>query len=259
MVRVGVDVLEPFDQALVGAAILLGQPVFHVDAAQQHGYRDLALAVHLDGQHVLVGRLELQPGTAVRNELGGGELAASRRVSHAGEVDTRRAHQLRNHHALGAVDDESALLGHERQVAQEEVLLLDLAGLEDRQRGADTQRSAVRRVALTAFALCVLGVLQPILAELQLHPGAGEVGDRRDFREQFGETISQEPLIRLPRHLDEMRHLQHRWGATVCLRGLRDRTDRAHNAPVGGQDGLLRAKRDRDWRGGSPRRAESGA
>ena len=38
-----------------------------------------------------------------------------------------RADELRHDDALGAVDDERALLGHHREVAHEDRLLLDLA------------------------------------------------------------------------------------------------------------------------------------
>ena len=45
------------------------------------------------------------------------------------QVGARRADELRDDDALGAVDDERAALGHPREVAHEDRLLADLAGL----------------------------------------------------------------------------------------------------------------------------------
>ena len=44
------------------------------------------------------------------------------------ENHARRAYELRHHDPLGAVDDESAPVGHLRELADEDGLLLDLAG-----------------------------------------------------------------------------------------------------------------------------------
>jgi hypothetical protein len=43
------------------------------------------------------------------------------------EEDARGAVQLRHHDALGAVDDERAGLGHQRDLAEVDLLLLDVA------------------------------------------------------------------------------------------------------------------------------------
>ncbi len=90
--------------------------------AQQRRDRDLALAVDLDREDVTVARLELQPGAPVRDQLGGEERATRGRIVFGGVIDARRAHELADHHALGAVDDECALSRHEREIAHEDVL-----------------------------------------------------------------------------------------------------------------------------------------
>ena len=78
--------------------------------------------------------------------------------------------QLRNDDALGAVDDERAVLGHQRNFAEEDFLLLDVAdglvaGLRvlvvNRQADGDFQRSGVGHAALFA--------LRHVVFQLQAH------------------------------------------------------------------------------------------
>jgi len=58
------------------------------DRAQERGGRDLALAVNLDREQVLVARLELEPGAARRDDLRDVEVLVGRLVDGALEVDT---------------------------------------------------------------------------------------------------------------------------------------------------------------------------
>ena len=88
------------------------------------------------------------------------------------EVDARRADELRHDDALGAVDDEGALVGHEREVAHEDRLGLDLAGLVVHELGGDEQRRGVGEVLLAALVDGVLRRLEAVVAERQRH-GAG--------------------------------------------------------------------------------------
>ena len=72
------------------------------------------------------------------------------------EVDTRRAHELRDDDALGAVDDEGAVRRHHREIAEEDAVragLLDLAGLAHDQPGRDAERRGVGHIALAAIDL----------------------------------------------------------------------------------------------------------
>ena len=59
------------------------------DCAQQGRRRDLALAIHLDPQLILVVGLELEPGTAVRDDLRAEEHPPRGRVLNLAVVDTR--------------------------------------------------------------------------------------------------------------------------------------------------------------------------
>ena len=103
------------------------------------------------------------------------------------EVDAGRADELGDDDTLGAVDDERALVGHQREVAHEDRLALDLAGLVVHELGRDEERSGVREVALLALLDRVLRRLEAVVAEREAH-GAREVLDRGDLLEDLLQT-----------------------------------------------------------------------
>ena len=150
-----------------------------VQGAQQHRGRQLAAAVDAHPRGVLGVELEVEPGAAVGDDAGvvedlaGGVGLALVVV----EEDARRAVQLRHHHALGAVDDEGAVLGHERDLAHVDVLLLDvlhaLAGgfaVVDDEAHAHAQGRGVGEAAQHALAH-----VEGRLAELVVHVLQGGV------------------------------------------------------------------------------------
>ena len=92
------------------------------------------------------------------------------RVDVLAVVDARRTDELAHDHALGAVDHERALVGHEREIAHEDLLVgnaLDFARLGGDKTNADAQRSAVGHVALAALFNRVLRLAERVLAELE--------------------------------------------------------------------------------------------
>ena len=72
------------------------------------------------------------------------------------EVHAGRADQLRDDDALGAVDDEGALGGHQREVAHEDGLGLDLTGEVVHELGVDVERGGVGLALLLALVDRVL-------------------------------------------------------------------------------------------------------
>ena len=96
------------------------------DGLQQDRDRHLAATVDAEVQHVLRVELEVEPRTAVGNHAGREQqLARAVRLALVVfEEHARRTVQLRNDHAFRAVDDERALLGHERHFAHVDLLLL---------------------------------------------------------------------------------------------------------------------------------------
>ena len=147
------------------------------------------------------------------------------------EEDARRTVHLRDDDPLGAVDDEGALVGHERDVAHVDVLLLDvldrtgsrfLVGLKDDQTQLDLQRRGIGHVALNALFDVVLRILE--LVGNVLEDGAFvEVLDREHRLEDRLDALLlalartdlalQELFVGGALDLDQVRHL-HRFGNT---------------------------------------------
>ena len=59
----------------------------------------------------------------------------------------------------------------------------------------DAKRRGVGGVALATLTLVVLRLSERVVAETELHLGAGEVLDRRDFVQQFSQTFALEPVV----------------------------------------------------------------
>jgi hypothetical protein len=72
---------------------------------------------------------------------------------------------LRDDDPLGAVDDERAPLGHEREVAHEHRLALDLTGVGVHELRGDEQGRVVGLVALLAGLDGLAGLLEAVVAE----------------------------------------------------------------------------------------------
>src|SRR5205085_3684088 len=87
-----------------------------------HGAGELPLPVDADAEEALRVDLELHPGAAVRDDLPDQRVRALLR-----EEDAGRAVELRDDDALRAVDDERAVLRHQGDLAEVDLLLLDVA------------------------------------------------------------------------------------------------------------------------------------
>src|SRR5581483_8349731 len=98
--RDAVDIIERAQNLLIR---------FQTESAQKNGTVELTLAVDPDVENVLVVVLELHPASAIRNDLAK-KISLRRNTL---EKHTRRAMQLRNEHALGAVDDERSVVRHQ--------------------------------------------------------------------------------------------------------------------------------------------------
>ena len=168
---------EPLVDLLVGPA----------QGLEQHGDRLAALAVDAHADGVALVDVELQPGTAARDHLDAVQRLFGGLVDGLVEVHARRPNQLADHHALGAVDDERALLGHHREVTHEHRLALDLAGVVVDELGRDEQRSRVGHVLVFALVDRRLDFVEAGVGERQRHR-AGEVLDRRQLVEHLFEA-----------------------------------------------------------------------
>ena len=142
------------------------------------------------------------------------------------EEHAGRTMHLRNDDALGAVDDEGAVIGHERDVAHVDILLLDVlhrlgAGLfvdiEHDQPQRHFQRRCVSHAALAALVDVVFRRFEFVFDEFQ-HRRVGEVRNREHRFEHGLEALVAAAALRLQHHqelvvgrllnLNEVRHLR---------------------------------------------------
>ena len=159
------------------------------EGLEEHGDGLLALAVDAHADLVALVDLELEPGTAARDDACRVDVLVGQLLRLTREVDARRAHELGHDDTLGAVDDERALLGHEREVAHEDGLGLDLTGEVVHELGVDVERRGERLAALLALVDRVLGLFELRARERELH-GLAEVFDRGDLLEDLIETAA---------------------------------------------------------------------
>ena len=183
--RVGVDRVADVEARVEQVEDLLVRGVAH--RPQQDRDRELALAVDTDVDATLLVDLELEPRAARRHQVGDEDLLLAVLGLH--HVGARRTNQLRDDHALGAVDDERAALGHPREVAHEHRLLPDLPGLAVDERDRDGQRAGVRQVLLTALFEARHGLVEREIAELDGEV-AGVVLDRRDVVDRLAQAAA---------------------------------------------------------------------
>src|SRR5262249_60395081 len=89
MLGIAVDVAEQLvEGALLGLTVVVGAPELpQLEGLEQHGHRDLSLAVDLDRDQVLGRGLDLQPRTTVRDQLGAEQPSTRGRVFGRREVD----------------------------------------------------------------------------------------------------------------------------------------------------------------------------
>lgn len=151
---------------------------------EQHGDRLTTLAVDTHADGVALVDVELEPGTATRDDLDAVQVLLGALVDVLVEVHTGRTHELRHHDTLGAVDDEGALVGHHREITHEDRLALDLTGVVVDELGGDEQRSRVRHVLVLALLDGGLDLVEARIGEGQGHR-TREVLDGRELVEDF--------------------------------------------------------------------------
>ena len=181
-VGVRLDRVEDVERVVEELEDLLVGRVAH--RAQEHGDRQLALAVDADVDAALLVDLQLEPRAAGRHQVADEDLLLDVLGLH--QVGARGADELGDDDALGAVDDERAAVGHPREVAHEDRLLADLTGLAVDEADRDGERAGVREVLLATLLERGDRRIEVELAELDGEV-AGVVLDRRDVVDRLAQ------------------------------------------------------------------------
>jgi len=176
------------------------------ERAQKQRGRLLTLAVDSHGKDVALVGLELEPCTAGRNDLRAEDGLVGGLVALGAEIHARGADQLGDDDALGAVDDERAARGHEREIAHEDFLLLDFAGFAIDETNVGEQGSLVGDVFFFALVDGVFRVAEFMRAELDVHILRGAF-DGAHVVERFGDSFIHEPLEAIRLDGDQVGHI----------------------------------------------------
>ena len=204
--------------------LLLGE----TERAQDDRDRELAAPVDAGEHAILRVKLEIEPRAAVRNDARR-EQELARRVGLAlvvVEEHARAAVQLGHDHALGAIDDERAVIGHERQLTEVDLLLADvLDGLlrarrilvEHHQSHLHAQRGGVGETTQLALLHIEHGIAEAIahVFERRIARVAGdrENAVKRRVQTHLGALLLrhfglQEALVGLQLDRKQIRHVQ---------------------------------------------------
>ena len=219
--------VEVLQDLLAGEDLaLLEEP----EGAEKRRRQHLAAPVHAHPEDLVGVELELDPGAAVGNHPRGVQQLArrDRLALVVVEEDAGRALQLRHHDAFGAVDDEGALLRHQRQLAEIDFLLADLADglglgllvvVDDLEAKRDLERNGVGHSAVVTLLYRVLRIPEVVAVKLECRVavvvGDGEYGPedglQPDLLPPLGQDVLLEKLlVRLLLDLDEVRDLDDR-------------------------------------------------
>ena len=195
--------VEEREDLLVRARVELeaGGRILERQRPQERRDRELALPVDARVDDALLVDLELEPRSARRHQVRDEHLL--RGVLRLHQVGAGRTDELRHDDALGAVDDERPPLGHHREVAHEDPLLADLAGLGVDEAHRHRQRRLVGHAVLTALVDRVRRVAELVVAELD-GQRSGVVLDRRDVVDRLAQALVQEPLERCLLDVDQV-------------------------------------------------------
>ena len=143
--------------------LIVGAPA---QGAENHRDGQFAGTVNTHPQHVVAVGFIFQPGTAVGDNLGGMQGLAGL-VQHAVKIHARRADQLGNNDALGAIDNEGTGVGHQREIAHEHIGFLDFPRFAVFQPDEHLQRRRIGHVPLLAALHRILRLVQGVIHKFQ--------------------------------------------------------------------------------------------
>ena len=255
-----VRVVEQLEDRLVRARVERepGGRVLGRQRAEQRRDRQLALAVDAGVDDALLVDLELEPRAAARHQVGGEDLLG--RVLRLHQVGAGAPDELRDDHALGAVDDERPPLGHHREVAHEDPLLADLAGVLVDEPDRHRERGLIGQVLLAALLDRELRHTELVVAELD-GQRAGVILDRRDVVDRLAEAFAHEPVEGLTLDVDQVGEVKDvlETGKRLARARRSDRLGQVRQPPLRRalneeRTGKTRTGRTKPWACGEPPR-----
>ena len=178
-----------------GARVLGGQ------CTKERRDRELPLPVDPRVDDALLVDLDLEPRAAAGHEVRDEDLLV--RILRLHQIGAGGADELRDDHALGAVDDERAGVRHHGEIPHEHGLLADLARLRVHEADGHRERHLVRQVLLTALLDRDRRRAELVIGKLDCER-AGVVLDRRDIVDRLAKPFLHEPVEGSSLDVDEV-------------------------------------------------------
>jgi len=195
---------------------------------EQNAHRDLALAIHLDGDDIASACIEFQPRTSVRDQLGHAHLPPGSPVLLQRKVCAGRPNQLAHNDAFRPIDDKGGIFRHDREIAHIHILYDGLIRLTVIEEHLHIERCGIGAFPLTAFLFAVgRGIKVELEAELlvdlviiarKVHLEVPvKADDGRDLVKELAQPVLPEPGERLLLRLDQVRDIVDFGNACVRL------------------------------------------
>ena len=198
--------------------------------ADEDSDRHLTVTVDTDGNGASRIRFQLDPRTAVRDQLRGIDFLVES-ISFALVVYARGTNQLGYDDTLCAIDDECARVRHDREISHEQIVLFQLTGFLVFQTCLHVQRSGVVHILRLALFDIVLALTEIEIAKVQ-RPFLSAVLDRRNICENILQPFLAEPFIRLRLQIEQMGHLQYFLRSGIGVSLLLPHHDRSEHLAV---------------------------
>ena len=179
--------LEGLKKHRVGGEVLANLGLGQAKSLEEVRHRLLTLTVDTHAHGVTLIDFELEPCTTAGDDLRVEDFLIGCAIRGPLEVHARRTDELRDNDALGAVNDEGATGGHEREIAHEDGLRLNFARVVVHELGGHVHGCRVGVILSLRFFNGVLRSFQAVIAERKRH-GASHVFNRRDLLENFFKT-----------------------------------------------------------------------
>lgn len=164
------------------------------ERAEQNRRGQFPRAVDVHPKDVLRILLKFQPGAAGRHHRRVVNFAAGL-VHLAPVVNAGASDQLRDDHAFRAVDDERAVVRHQRKIPHEYFLIDDFVRHLVDEANLDSQREGERRVSFAAFLFAVFRrPFQRVIQEVQFKV-VGIIRDRRKVLEHLADPLADKTVV----------------------------------------------------------------
>ncbi len=176
-------------------------------STNQYGHWHFTVSIDTDRKRSARIRFQFNPGTTVWNELCGINFLTES-IFFLLVVHARRTNQLRYDDTFSTIDNECACIGHNREIAHEQIMFLEFASFFIFQTNLNVQRCRIIDILCFALFNIVLAFAEVIITKMEC-PFVCTILDRGNICKYIFEPFPAEPFIRFRLQVEQMGHLQY--------------------------------------------------